>query len=231
MASEWLGGKPAGCISKSESKYIQVTFPQSRKREKKMFLISDYSNENMAIFEAKKYRLEVSNEFGLTKNRYRYITETNGDFYLEVKLQKDMVMKCDVSHLPQVEERIWYGYKAVGKCNYLVKTRENKIQGQECCLFHRYVYPKVIKIDHINEDGFDNRSSNIRDGSIRDGSIRGNGNGKSSILFEDEPKALWRVKWIDLDGKKRSKSFVCAIHGEEAFNKASKWVADNHIEI
>ena len=91
---EWLGGKPAGCIS-IEDNLCNVVFS---KLPSKCFSYRSYGSKEKAIEEAEKYRQTVSDSHGLTKNKYRYVEDEKGR-WLEVKLQGDLTFKCDVEHL------------------------------------------------------------------------------------------------------------------------------------
>ena len=217
MSSEWLGGKPAGCISISQDKYIQIVFPRSTHLPTSNFIIAKYKDKEDTMATAVAYRHKISDELGITKNKYRYITEIDGSRYLEVQLQNDLVMKCEVEHLPQVSECIWSANKLCHNNSYYVKTRSCEKRTQEFCIFHRLVYPEFTEIYHINNDSLDNRRTNIRDARIHIG-----------VYFIQAPKALWRAQWLDSNGKKHIKSFSYAIHGKAAYTKACECRDINH---
>lgn len=98
---EWIGGKPTGCISIQDT-FCQVVFS---KLPSNSFSYRHYESKEKAIEEAEIYRQTVSDAHGLTKNKYRYVEDEKG-IWLEVKLQGELTFKCDVEHLPFVEERI-----------------------------------------------------------------------------------------------------------------------------
>ena len=232
--TEWMGGKPVGYLTLNR-KYITVVFPQSTQREQKKFIIS---KNNDAWSSANEYQMNISNQLGLTKNKYRYITEVDGSNYLEVQLQRDdLVMKCEVEHLPQVEDRIWTGNKSAhNNSNYYVQSKYSIIREQEYSIFHTLVYPELTDIEHINKDGLDNRKSNIRDRSDRiippKKINKNNTTGQTGVHLENADnavKARYKTQWTDLTGKKCTKSFSCAKWGKDiALLKACEWRTENH---
>jgi hypothetical protein len=219
---EWIGGKPIGCVAIQDT-FAQVVF---RNIPSKCFSFSKYETPEEAIEEAKRYQKEVSDREGKTKNMYRYI-----DGYLEVKLQNDHVMKCEIEHLPIVEERVWTANKTKGKYTYYVKSRESVKRNQEHCMFHNRVYPELTQVDHINRDGLDNRKSNVREGSgrINPNNKRQQKNNTSGVKGVYNSGGRWTAQWIDIDGKKRQKGFSIVKHGnEEAFRLACKIREDEY---
>lgn len=174
---------------------------------------------------------------GVMKNKYRYITDPDGSRYIEVQLQReDLIMKCDVEHLPIVEERIWTGNKPKDKHTYYVTSRSSVKRDQEYCLFHRRIFPDIPEIDHINREGLDNRSINIRDGSNgynpnNKKMLKNNTSGTTGVYLEgkDGPKPRYKAQWNDINGKKCSKSFACNKY-PDAYDKAVQWRDEKHRE-
>ena len=207
--SPWYGGKPSGWLNGS-----QVCFTSSTGLKSK--LLPDVES-------ARVYQLAMSDTHELTKNKYRIVIAKKP--YVEVQLQGDHIMKCDIEHLPLVQERIWTANKAVGKYCWYVKSRASKKRDQDYCLFHRRAYPHIKEIDHINHDGLDNRSCNIREGSGRVNATnrriqKNNTSGHKGVRFEKGAKARWKAQWVDKEsGKRRTKSFSVAKYGEEEAKK------------
>lgn len=223
-AGPWLGGKPTGCMSirdLNSNTYIQIIFSKQLSKYNKTFSSLEFGSKENTEKVASEYRLSISDELNLTKNKYRFVenTETR-EKWLEVQLQNNLVMKCECSHLDIVNERIWTAHKSKGKYTFYVKSRESKKREQEYCLFHRRVYPDFDTVDHINRDGLDNRACNVREGS---GNVnpnnkriqKNNNSGVRGVYFEDGPKARWIAQWNDSDGKKRKKSFGIKTYGVE----------------
>ena len=203
---EWIGGKPCGCVSKRADGY-QVVFAKS------LGIPSEYFKSKADAIE---FQREKSDELKLTKNMYRIV----GD-YLEVQLQNDKIMKCDIEHLPVVQERIWTARKSKDKYCWYVASRKSVKRNQEFCLFHRRICPEYSQVDHINGDGLDNRTCNLRDGSGRVNAMnkriqKNNKSGFKGVFYVGGKKPRWRSQWMDLDtGKKKSKSFSVKKYGAE----------------
>ena len=223
---EWISGKPAGCINIQDT-WCQVVFS---KLPSKCFSYARYESKEKAIEEAEKYRKITSDKHGLTKNKYRYVSDEKTQ-WLEVKLQKELVFKCDVEHLPFVEERIWTGNKSKGKYTYYVKSRESVRRCQDHCLFHNRVFPQYREVDHINRDGLDNRSVNVRDGSgrVNPNNKKMQKNNKSGVKGVYQIGNSWIAQWIDINGKKTRKSFSISKYGEEAFRMACEYREEQSI--
>lgn len=167
----------------------------------------------------KEPRRESKDEWLSTdfKNKYRYVQDGESHRYVEVQLQRDLVMKCEIEHLPIVKECHWYAFKGTGKTVYYAKR---KAPTGVTTLFHRIVYPELKEIDHINHDGLDNRQSNIREGSGRVNQInkrmqKNNQSGFKGVYRENGDKPRWVAQWVDTDGKRKKKSFGIKLHGEE----------------
>lgn len=227
METKWKGGKPIGSIVLNK-KHCQVIFSKNTDMPSKCFSYSQYETIDQAKRAAEEWQTKVCVENGLTKNMYRTVINKDGEGYLEVQLQNGLIMKCDIEHLPIVEERIWTGNKNTGKYTYYARSRKSIRRDQEYCLFHRRAFPDLKEIDHINRDGLDNRSINIREGSGKvnannKGMQKNNNSGTTGVFYEGGPKERWRAQWIDFDGVKRTKSFACSKWGDDAFNKACEW--------
>jgi hypothetical protein len=158
--------------------------------------------------------------------------------YLEVQLQNNLIMKCDVEHLSMVEERIWTANKSKHKKTYYVTSRESIKRNQEHCLFHKRAFPRFTEIDHINRDGLDNRSINIREGTNRINANnksmqKNNTSGVKGVYYEGGAKPRWKAQWNDENSKKKSKSFSVSAHGgyDQAFEKAKEYRELKHAEI
>lgn len=218
MTSQFIGGKPAGSLIPRPRKDVisyQVLFTKSTGISSRLFSSLD---------EAKTWQQDTSDQYNLTKNKYRIVID-EGQPYVEVQLQGDHTMKCDIEHLPLVQERIWTANKTADKYCWYVKSRASKKRDQDYCLFHRRAYPHIKEIDHINRDGLDNRSCNIREGSGRVNATnrriqKNNTSGHKGVRFEKGAKARWKAQWVDKEsGKRRTKSFSVAKYGEEEAKK------------
>lgn len=223
----WLGGKPCGCISSKEGGY-QVLINNMGYKYSNWFSISTFGSQENARFAASEWQIEESNKYGLTKNRYRIIND-NDDQYLEVELQNNMIMKCDIADLNIVEKSIWTAWK--NKKVWYVRRRGSKKREQKYSMFHTLIYPEYKEIDHINRDGLDNRRKNLRDGTIcnpRNKGIQNNNtSGITGVYYEAGKKAAWKVQ-IGGGKNRRKASFSVNLHGYEnakelAINRRKQW--------
>lgn len=193
--------------------------------------ISEYHNQAQDMWAGGRY----SDNYKGIKNRHRIIICESGN-YLEVELQNGLTMKCDIEHLPIVEERIWTANKGKGKYTYYVKSRKSVIRNQDHILFHNRAFPHLIEVDHINRDGLDNRSCNIREGSgrVNANNKRMQVNNKSGVkgVYKENARAgrseRWVAQWNDEEGKKRKKAFAISLYGEdEAYRLACEHRTNN----
>ena len=201
IKTNWMGGKPVGWIIVNASKQkIKVKFSyliqESIGDQQQTFETKDFDNSfDKTLIAAKIQQKKLSDEHNLTKNLIRYVTLPDNTIYLEVQLQNNLIMKCEVEHLPIIEERIWTANEAADKKGYYVKSRDSTKRDQLYMLFHRCVYKEFAQIDHINRDGLDNRRCNIREGSGRvnannKGKQSNNTSGTTGVYFENG-KSSW----------------------------------------
>ena len=229
LKSEWFGGEYQGSIRQHKGRKYELQI--SNQQDK----VRNYITEYCDSLEKAEYRRKVlCSMYNKVYNRYRHVIG-DGDEYIEVQLQNNLIMKCDIEDLPIVQESIWTARISKGKKTYYASRRENKTKNQEHILFHRRICPNYTQVDHINRDGLDNRKFNLREGgnkiNANNKSIhKNNKSGNSGVFYEGGDKPRWRCQWSDINGKRQSKSFSVAKWGEEAYEQACAWRHKYHKE-
>lgn len=155
---------------------------------------------------------------GLKTNMYRIVSLGNGVYYVEVRLQRDLIMKCELEHFHFVINNVFTGKPDRTKTVWYAQRAKGEIK-----LFHRLAYPSLENIDHINRDGLDNRKCNIRDGSgrVNDNNKRpiytNNSSGANGVTFRQQGgSARWVAKWNNEHGKPQTKSFNLKNYGGDS---------------
>lgn len=191
--SDWKGGKSRGGISKQNEKFLgRISY--NHKYYSKCFDTEQ---------KCKTWLYELSKELNILKNRYRYV-----DDHLEVELNNGKIMKCDVEHLKYIQKYSLFNIKS-RKNNYCIVYygNGNKVP------FHRLIKPwkdskEWNQVDHINRNGLDNRTKNLRNGDncVNNNNCRlrkDNTSGKSGIHYSNYDRC-WIVQWVE-DGKRKKK--------------------------
>jgi hypothetical protein len=151
-------------------------------------------------------------------NIYRYVSDEDGK-YIEVMLPTEnaeffsMICDCEDEHL--LKQHVWCAVCRPGKRRYYAV----KVGGFG--FFHRCIYD-YKSIDHIDQNGLNNRRCNLRDGTTLNAMNKGmchlNITGVTGICYEPEAGrhgARYRV----CNG---GKSYTINKYGEQAFFKAVK---------
>ena len=208
----WQGGKYCGNYSLVKNGKYMSRIMHNKKSYAKTF---------KTCKEAKKWLYDLSEQFGVTKNKYRVIQKDDVSC-LEVQLVGNKTFICDLIDLPYVEQYIWHAKK--NEYTYYVY---GTVKGDEKVIFHRFIKPwgdekEWEQVDHINRNGWDNRRCNLRDGSGNINNLnqrlrKDNTSGKTGIHFSNYMNA-WVVQWQE-DGKRKKKSYsVCDNSGPKKKN-------------
>ncbi len=158
---EWQVGKVAGSIleridNKSGAKRYEVRITIDKKLRSKSFAFNNYLTPEKAYEAAENWRLQTSNENGLTRNRIRIIDEKT----IEVELTKDKKMFTDLSFNDLVQKYTIFVTRSGGNTNdehyYASMSINNTLM-----YFHKYITGNDMT-DHINRIRLDNRLCNLR---------------------------------------------------------------------
>ncbi len=206
----WMGGELPGRVaptfSKKEKRQTGWFFRISGKMApldvpcSKTFLFLTYGDGAKAA--AEDHQRKIIEDHGIfIRNQYRYCEDPeDGVPYIELHIRdtagKDYYSLCDVGDLPLIEDHVWCTHVEKGKNVYLVTS--GRIDGKRVQRsFHRSKRPDLPKVDHINRNGLDNRSKNLRDGSegINENNCglgRNNTSGANGVSY-DKKNRLWRA--------------------------------------
>ncbi|RIB10225.1 hypothetical protein C2G38_2206677 [Gigaspora rosea] len=77
--------------------------------------------------------------------------------FLQVKTNNKQTFLCDIKYLKYIRKYIWSTLK-FGNNNYVYTTIDNKH-----VFFYRLIHSEWQIIDHINQDGLDNREYNLKE--------------------------------------------------------------------
>lgn len=133
------------------------------------------------------------------RNQIRYFEE-NDTLYLEVQLNHDRVMLCDLIDRDLLESRIWY-------CN------KNTCVDNKGTRFHRLINPKWKIVGHINDDGLDNRRFNLREQNEKNYKLRkDNKSGVKGLCYHKKDRR-WGYHWFE--GKDRKSKYFYGARGDK----------------
>jgi len=203
----WEGGRHAGCVYQSPSSPCSVRLLVGSINHTERIHDPDPA---IALAKAKERRAEFSIRMGLTKNRFRLITDpTTRQEWYEMELTRGKTMFFDKEDLPVATQYTW---NVASKKLYYAYGYVN---GKDVP-FHR-VLTGWAMVDHINRDPLDNRRSNLRETTFNENSRnrRTGVNNKSGRIGVCESMQSYVASWNDATGRQRGKRFSWKKHGKE----------------
>ena len=220
--TDYINGKIMGSIytnniRKNHEVSIGALGKIDGKRTKKQFYFSMYGNDTKALHEALKYRLKLNEELDLIKNKYRYMIDLDSNRYIEVQVNNNKIMLCDIDDIDIIEKYTW----CINEKNYVVSNNVNSESWQ----YHKLVLNKILNklpnnirnqikdltVDHMNRNTLDNRKQNLRLVNSKEQQwnqdiFKTNTSGTRGVYYRTNRKA-WIANWLNLDGKRESKYF------------------------
>lgn len=167
-----------------------------------------------------EYKCEV-------KNCFRMCVDNKNIIY-EVKLTRNQTCFIDRHDLDVIEKYIWHANQ--DEKTFYVKTGiGNKLHN--IILNH---IPNEITIDHLNQDGLDNRRRNLKlktkRGQAINHSIRTNNKSGIVGVYFNKQRQSWISSWQDKDGKRKSsKLYHLRDYSEEEAKQLAKQERDKAI--
>lgn len=250
--TEWTGGKPRGSIKDTKTLYRCTITPPGEKSILKVFYyvkpkrrskdVKDdqlFNNKEDALKATERWRMMISDEYELTRNKYRYLDKNT----IEVQLTQGKTFKTDAKYLDIIEKYPLNckSKKKNGTERYYVMVQDKK----KLTAFHSHISNFKI-VEYINGDSLDLRIENLKEfGSVSEiKKIKKSKDmtHKSQALhfkYIDDPWALPRNIWIlgkpsgtifikdnrynvrvHHDGRLRSRTFPNTKNGKES---AERW--------
>jgi hypothetical protein len=191
------------------------------------FTASKYGDsQEGALVAARLRQLELNQELGLIKNKYRSCAQGE-DHWWEFQLQdgaEGPFLKVDTEDLEWTKMHTWCHRKD----GHLWYADTNHSEGghrrhhRMVCQRNRLDWPVV---DHNNRDGLDNRRANLRDGSgglnQKNKAKQKNTSGVTGVAHRAD-RDRWHA-YIQIEGMLHQMYFPGAEDDEEAKNAAIAW--------
>ena len=151
----WLGGKYAGTIfcRSNDSAWNMVLKTDERSFTK--YMKFDETNKQDKYDELDEIRKKLSDDLGLTRNKFRYI----GKDTIEVKLDHDQTFITDSKFIPIIDKNTLFVKKG-GHEN--AKYYVGMLDGRKTMNFHNFITGFSF-VDHIDKNPMNNKLSNLRE--------------------------------------------------------------------
>jgi len=196
VSDTWLGGKYAGTIfcRSNDSAWNMVLKTDEKSFTK--YMKFDESNKQEKYDELYEVRKKLSDELGLTRNKFRYI----GKDTIEVKLDHDQTFITDSKFIPIIDKYTLFVKKGDGNEN--AKYYVGMLDGQKTMNFHNFITGFNF-VDHIDRNPMNNKLSNLRESNCAE-------NNKNKTVGPKiyDPDYLCGVREIIKDERKYIKAYI-----------------------
>jgi hypothetical protein len=152
--NKWLGGKYAGTIfCRSNDSAWNMVLKTDEKNYSKYYKFTN-TNKQEKYNELNEIKMKLSDDLGLTKNKYRYIDSDT----IEVKLDKEHTFITDSKFIDIVEKNALFITKSGNENSkaYVGMMIEKKNKS-----FHNFITGFNF-VDHIDRNPLNNKLSNLR---------------------------------------------------------------------
>lgn len=99
-----------------------------------------------------------------------------------IPLQNGKIALCDADRFEEVKNMTWQEKGTIGN-KYV-----SGFNGEKSITLHKFLYPKIKLIDHINGNSLDNRACNLREATISQ-------NGMNSKMQKNNKSGYKGVNW------------------------------------
>jgi hypothetical protein len=192
----WLGGKYAGTIfcRSNDSAWNMVLKTDERSFTK--YMKFDETNKQEKYDELDELRKKLSDDLGLTRNKFRFI----GKDTIEVKLDHDQTFVTDSKFISIIDKYTLFVKK--GGSNENAKYYVGMLDGKKTMNYHNFITGFNF-VDHIDRNPMNNKLSNLREFNCAE-----NNKNKTVGPKNYDPNYLCGVREIVKDGRKYIFTYV-----------------------